>query len=56
MSLSSPQFFFAQNLAIAGQAFAGDVINISSHGTLWIGDTLTESEDVTMSRSGHDDR
>ena len=48
MSLSSPQFFFAQDRAIADEAFAGDVVGIPNHGTLRIGDTLTEGEDLTF--------
>jgi peptide chain release factor 3 len=34
ISLSSPQFFFAQDRAIADEAFAGDVVGIPNHGTL----------------------
>jgi len=48
MSLSSPQFFFAQDRALADEAFAGDVVGIPNHGTLRIGDTLTEGEDLTF--------
>ena len=48
MSLSSPQFFFAQDRPIADEAFAGDVVGIPNHGTLRIGDTLTEGEDITF--------
>lgn len=48
MSLSSPQFFFAQDRAIADEAFAGDVVGIPNHGTLRIGDTLTEGEDINF--------
>ena len=48
MSLSSPQFFFAQDRALADEAFAGDVVGIPNHGTLRIGDTLTEGEDMTF--------
>jgi len=48
MSLSSPQFFFAQDRALADEAFAGDVVGIPNHGTLRIGDTLTEGEDVSF--------
>lgn len=48
MPLSSPQFFFAQDRAIADEAFAGDVVGIPNHGTLRIGDTLTEGEDVVF--------
>ncbi len=48
MSLSSPQFFFAQDRALADEAYAGDVVGIPNHGTLRIGDTLTEGEDLTF--------
>src|ERR1700716_2984612 len=48
MSLSSPHFFFAQDRALADEAFAGDVVGIPNHGTLRIGDTLTEGEDITF--------
>ncbi|MCF7646673.1 peptide chain release factor 3 [Bacillus subtilis] len=46
MSLSAPQFFFARSRQIADEAFAGDVVGIPNHGTLRIGDTLTEGEDL----------
>jgi len=48
MPLSSPQFFFAQDRSVADEAFAGDVVGIPNHGTLRIGDTLTEGEDLTF--------
>jgi len=48
MSLSSPQFFFAQDRAVADEAYAGDVVGIPNHGTLRIGDTLSEGEDLTF--------
>src|SRR5581483_2466102 len=48
MTLSAPHFFFAQDRAIADEAYAGDVVGIPNHGTLRIGDTLTEGEDVTF--------
>ncbi|MGO4523238.1 peptide chain release factor 3 [Microvirga sp. 2MCAF35] len=48
MSLNSPQFFFAQDRAIADEAWAGDVVGIPNHGTLRIGDTLTEGEDIVF--------
>ncbi|MGE0061315.1 MAG: peptide chain release factor 3, partial [Xanthobacteraceae bacterium] len=44
MTLSAPQFFFAQDRSVADEAFAGDVVGIPNHGTLRIGDTLTEGE------------
>jgi peptide chain release factor 3 len=48
MSLSSPQFFFAQDRAIADEAYAGDVVGIPNHGTLRIGDTLSEGEEIVF--------
>jgi peptide chain release factor 3 len=44
MSLRTPQFFFAQDRAIVEEAYAGDVVGIPNHGSLRIGDTLTEGE------------
>ena len=48
ISLNTPQFFFAQDRAIADEAWAGDVVGIPNHGTLRIGDTLTEGEDIVF--------
>ncbi|HVX99856.1 MAG TPA: peptide chain release factor 3 [Pseudorhodoplanes sp.] len=48
MTLSAPQFFFAQDRSVADEAYAGDVVGIPNHGTLRIGDTLTEGEDITF--------
>jgi peptide chain release factor 3 len=48
MALNAPQFFFAQERALAEQAYAGDVVGIPNHGTLRIGDTLTEGEDLVF--------
>jgi peptide chain release factor 3 len=48
MPLTSPQFFFAQDRSVADEAFAGDVVGIPNHGSLRIGDTLTEGEDLTF--------
>jgi peptide chain release factor 3 len=48
ITLSAPQFFFAQDRALADEAYAGDVVGIPNHGTLRIGDTLTEGEDITF--------
>ena len=50
MALQSPQFFFAQDRSIADEAYAGDVVGIPNHGTLRIGDTLTEGEDLAVPR------
>ncbi|MBV9784025.1 MAG: peptide chain release factor 3, partial [Acidisphaera sp.] len=44
MPLNAPQFFFARDRALAEEAFAGDVVGIPNHGTLRIGDTLSEEE------------
>ncbi len=48
MALQSPQFFFAQDRSIADEAYAGDVVGLPNHGTLRIGDTLTEGEDLAF--------
>ena len=48
MSLSAPQFFFAKTRVTADEAFAGDVVGIPNHGTLRIGDTLTEGEEINF--------
>ncbi len=48
MSLRAPQFFFAQDRALAEEAYAGDVVGIPNHGALRIGDTLTEGEDLNF--------
>ncbi len=48
MPINAPQFFFAQDRHIAEEAYAGDVVGIPNHGTLRIGDTLTEGEDIVF--------
>jgi peptide chain release factor 3 len=48
ITLSAPQFFFAQDRSIADEAFAGDVVGIPNHGLLRIGDTLSEGEDLVF--------
>jgi peptide chain release factor 3 len=48
MALNAPQFFFAQDRQLAEEAFAGDVVGIPNHGTLRIGDTLTEGEELVF--------
>ncbi len=48
MSLSTPHFFFAKDRALADEAYAGDVVGIPNHGTLRIGDTLTEGETINF--------
>jgi peptide chain release factor 3 len=48
IGLHTPQFFFAQDRALAEEAYAGDIVGIPNHGQLRIGDTLSESEDLTF--------
>jgi peptide chain release factor 3 len=48
MALNAPQFFFAQDRQLAEEAYAGDVVGIPNHGSLRIGDTLTEGEDLVF--------
>ena len=48
VSLRAPQFFFARDRILAEEAYAGDVVGIPNHGTLRIGDTLTEGEDLNF--------
>jgi peptide chain release factor 3 len=48
IGLHTPHFFFAQDRAIADEAFAGDVVGIPNHGSLRIGDTLTEGETLNF--------
>jgi peptide chain release factor 3 len=48
VTLSAPQFFFAQDRSVADEAYAGDVVGIPNHGTLRIGDTFTEGEDLAF--------
>ena len=46
MAVHSPIFFFAQNRELAEEAWPGDIIGIPNHGTLRVGDTLTEGENL----------
>jgi peptide chain release factor 3 len=48
ISVNSPMFFVARERALAEEAFPGDIIGIPNHGTLRIGDALTEGEAVTV--------
>ncbi|KPB02051.1 peptide chain release factor 3 [Ahrensia marina] len=48
LTLSAPQFFFAHQRQTADTAHAGDVVGIPNHGSLRIGDTLTEGEDFVF--------
>jgi len=46
MAVSNPIFFFAQERTLAEEALPGDVIGIPNHGTLRVGDSLTEGEAI----------
>jgi peptide chain release factor 3 len=46
--VNAPLFFFAQDRQVAEEAWPGDVVGIANHGTLRIGDTLTEGEALTF--------
>jgi peptide chain release factor 3 len=46
VSVASPIFFFAREREIADEAWAGDIVGIPNHGTLRVGDTLTEGEQL----------
>ena len=46
LSIQNPIFFFAQDRELADHAVPGDIIGIPNHGTLRVGDTLTEGEAI----------
>ncbi len=46
ISVQNPIFFFAQERELAEEALPGDIIGIPNHGTLRVGDSLTEGEDI----------
>ncbi|MGF7154412.1 peptide chain release factor 3 [Novosphingobium gossypii] len=46
IAVHSPILFFAQDREIADNAEPGDIIGIPNHGTLRVGDTLSEKNDV----------
>jgi peptide chain release factor 3 len=46
MAIQAPIFFFAQDRSLAEVAYPGDIIGIPNHGTLRVGDTLTEGEKI----------
>jgi len=52
-ALHTPQFFFARDRQLAEEAYAGDVVGIPNHGTLRIGDTLTEGEELRFTGVPH---
>jgi peptide chain release factor 3 len=46
MAVQNPVFFLARERSLAEEACPGDIIGIPNHGTMSIGDTLTEGEDL----------
>jgi len=46
LAVHNPIFFFAQDRELVEEAMPGDIIGIPNHGTLRVGDTLTEGEDL----------
>ena len=46
VAIHSPILFFAQDRELADTAQAGDIIGIPNHGTLRVGDTLSETNTV----------
>ena len=48
MAIQNPVFFLARDRNLAEEAWPGDIIGIPNHGTLRIGDTLTDGVDVRV--------
>ena len=46
IGISNPIFFFSQGRELADDAVAGDIIGIPNHGTIRVGDTLSEGEKI----------
>lgn len=47
LNVHNPVMFLAQDRSLAEEAWPGDIIGIPNHGTLRIGDTLSEGEELT---------
>ncbi|HTH97793.1 MAG TPA: peptide chain release factor 3 [Stellaceae bacterium] len=48
MAISAPMFFMARDRNLAEEAWPGDILGIPNHGTLRIGDTLSEGEELKV--------
>jgi peptide chain release factor 3 len=48
MSVQNPVFFLARERNLAEEAWPGDIIGIPNHGTLRIGDTLTDGDEIRI--------
>jgi peptide chain release factor 3 len=46
VGVHNPILFFAQDRELVDEAWPGDIIGIPNHGTIRVGDTLTEGEDL----------
>ncbi len=46
ISIHNPILFFAQDRELADEAWPGDIIGVPNHGTLRVGDTLSESGEL----------
>jgi peptide chain release factor 3 len=46
ITIHNPMFFFARERELAEEALPGDIVGIPNHGTLGVGDTLTDGEEV----------
>ena len=46
IGIHNPILFFAQDRDLVDEAWPGDIIGIPNHGTIRVGDTLTEGEDL----------
>ncbi|AZL16068.1 peptide chain release factor 3 [Rickettsiales endosymbiont of Stachyamoeba lipophora] len=46
LAIQNPVFFLARERQLTQEAYPGDIIGIPNHGTLRIGDTLSEGEDL----------
>jgi peptide chain release factor 3 len=48
MAVGNPVFFLARDRNLAEEAYPGDILGIPNHGTLRIGDTLSEGEELKV--------
>jgi peptide chain release factor 3 len=48
ISVQNPVFFLARDRNLAEEAWPGDIIGIPNHGSLRLGDTLTEGADIRV--------
>jgi len=48
MSVQNPVFFLARERNLAEEGFPGDILGIPNHGTLRIGDTLSEGAEIKI--------